>query len=297
MTKKYPDVRFGLLAYVNYTRPPVREKIHPNIDPEIAPITYCRAHAMTDTAICPSRPTLRPIVEGWGRAAPGRVAYYNYMFQLAEVTVPYPMMHQMSEELPILYANSVHFWQPESTPNFESVLPGMWLTMRMSWDNKQQPTEIFDDFFEKFYGAAQKPMRQYWQTFDDAFTNVPEHAGCGWGYMRRFTPKVLLAARAAMNDALSAAHSSMEHQRVKMQDESLRQFELFMQLRWDLAEGRLDELETESTVWRGTQLRLGNEYEKNYAFAKLGYDYFNEFFGTTYADAARLIKTHSILKR
>ena len=38
------------------------------------------------------------------------------------------MMHQMSEELPIIYANNVKFWQPETMPNFESVLPGMVLT-------------------------------------------------------------------------------------------------------------------------------------------------------------------------
>src|SRR5207249_206890 len=40
---KYPDCLFGVIAYVNYNRPPVREKLHPNIVPVIAPITYCRA--------------------------------------------------------------------------------------------------------------------------------------------------------------------------------------------------------------------------------------------------------------
>ncbi len=302
VTKKYPDVRFGLLAYVQYTRPPLREKIHPNIDPEIAPITYCRAHAMTDTHICPSRPKLRPIVEGWGKVAPGRVAYYNYMFHLAEVTVPYPMMHQMSEELPILYANGIQFWQPETMPNFDSVLPGMWLTLRMSWNSNQQPAKIFDDFFEKFYGAAQKPMRRYWQTFDDAWTNVDEHAGCGFGHMKRFTPEVMSTARAAMNDALFAVRSSVEYQRVKIQDESLRQFERFMQLRWDLAEGRLAQLEVKDITWLGTQVALGNEYENNFAFTKITWNlytvggmHFKEFFEKAYLDAARLMKTHSVI--
>lgn len=213
----------------------------------------------------------------------------------AEVTVPYPMMHQISEELPILYANSVNFRQPETTANFESVLPGMWLTLRMSWNNKQKPAKIFDDFFEKFYGAAQKPMRQYWQTFDDAWTDVPEHAGSGFGHMRRFTPKVMATARAAMNDALAVANSSMEYQRVKFQDKRLRQFERFMQLRWDLSEGRLTRIEAQDMTWRGTHIALRGEYKENYAFTEFGYTYFNDFFGTTYADVARLIKPHSII--
>ena len=53
------------------------------------------------------------------------VSYYNYMYHLAEMVVPYPMMHQMAEELPILYRNNVVFWQPETLPTFESSLPGL----------------------------------------------------------------------------------------------------------------------------------------------------------------------------
>ncbi len=68
VTKKYPDVRFGFLAYVQYTRPPVREKPHPNLVPEIAPITYCRAHTM-ESDNCPSRPLIKPVVEGWTKVA------------------------------------------------------------------------------------------------------------------------------------------------------------------------------------------------------------------------------------
>ena len=41
-------ILFGVIAYVNYNRPPVREKVHPSVVPVIAPITYCRAHPMTD---------------------------------------------------------------------------------------------------------------------------------------------------------------------------------------------------------------------------------------------------------
>jgi hypothetical protein len=297
---KYPDVRLGFLAYVQYTRPPVREKLHPNLVPEIAPITYCRAHAMTDTAICPSRPQLRQIVEGWAKAAP-QMAYYNYMYHLAEPSVPYPMMHQMKEELPILYKNHLAYWQPETLPNFESALPGLWLSMRMAWNKDQAPDAILNDFFTRFYGAASTPMQRYWQTFDDAWTNSSEHAGSLWGYARRFTPAVMKDARSAMNEALQAARTPVEYQRVAMQDKSLRQFERFMQMRWDLNKGRLKTLNRQADEWYGTQIGLGNEYSDNTAFTKTywagdtaGGTYFKSFFDATLRDAARIAREYSI---
>jgi hypothetical protein len=63
---KYPDVKFGVLAYVDYTRPPVREKVHPNVVPMIAPITFSRAQPMRDDGE-PNNAALRNIVEGWPR--------------------------------------------------------------------------------------------------------------------------------------------------------------------------------------------------------------------------------------
>lgn len=300
VTKKYPDVRFGMLAYVQYTRSPVREKLHPNLLMKIAPITYCRAHAMTDKHVCPSRAQIRPLVESWGKVAQGRLAYYNYMFHLAEVSVPYPMMHQMSEELPILYRNGISFWGPETMPNYESVLPGMWLSLRMAWNNQLKPKEVFDDLFTNFYGSASKPMQRYWQTFDDSWTNVPAHAGSLWSYNRRFTPEILKAARTAMDEALSAAQTVTEYRRVKLFDNSLRQFERFMALRYDLNEGRLANLDLRGLEWQGTQIGLGNEYSDHYVFGKTSWSprtiaggYYNVFVNKTYEDAARIADRRS----
>jgi hypothetical protein len=300
VTKKYPNVLFGFLAYVQYTRPPVREKLNPNLVPEIAPITYCRAHAMTD-AICPSRQQIKYIVDGWGKVSK-QISYYNYMFQLAEVAVPYPMMHQMSEELPVLYRNNVKFWQPETMPNFESVAPGMYLSMRLAWNPNQQPKAVLDEFFTRFYGNAAAPMRRYWQTIDDAWTNVPEHAGCGFGHDKRFTPAVMNAARAAMDDALKAAKTPAEIARVKMEDDSLRQFEHFMKMRGDYAAGRFANLGTEADNYVKTEISLGDQYAPQSAFTKVGWSpntigggYFKAFYGATYDDAGRIARDYTII--
>jgi len=309
VAQKYPDTTLAFLAYVQYTRPPVREKLLPNLAPVIAPITYCRAHAMTDTN-CPSRQSIRPVVEGWGKAA-RTVSYYNYMFHLAEVTVPYPMMHQMSEELPILYANNVTVWSPETMPNFDSVLPGFVLAVRMSVNPKLKPAEVLDEFFTRFYGAAVEPMRRYWQTFDDAWNQVPEHAGCLFGYPQRFTPEVMKKAREAMNAALAACKTPSERQRVTLCDDALKQFELFMKLRWDLFDGKLANLDSDATAWFNQQVTLGDKYAAQYSFSAVGWtpktpegksftiggQYFNIFCRPSYTDGSRIAKDFSIFTK
>jgi hypothetical protein len=285
-------VRFGFLAYVQYTRPPVREKLHPNLVPQIAPITYCRAHAMTDD--CPSRQSLKAIVEDWGKATDA-ISYYQYMFNLAEYSAPYPMMHQMSVEQPIIYANHVKYWQPEGMTNLESILPGHYLTNRMAWNPRADPKAILDEFFTLFYGNAAPQMRVYWTLWDDAWTKVDEHAGANWSYPRRFTPEFMKQARQAMNLALAAAKTDKEKFRVKMQDDALQQMELLMQLRFDLNDGNLQNLGPQSTKWLDRQIALGNQYQEQDAFDKIRWtkytaagNWFVRYIQPPYLDAARI---------
>ncbi len=300
VTKKYPEVLFGFLAYVQYTRPPTRETLHPNLVPQIAPITHCRAHTMLQKD-CPSRPIIRSIVEGWRRRAK-HLSYYNYMFHIAEVAVPYPMIRQMSEELPILYENGVDLWQPETMANFESVLPGFWLTIRMAWFPKAKPDEVLDEFFANFYSAAAAAMRKYWMLFDDAWTSVPEHAGCGFGYGKRFPPEFMKRARAAMDDALAACRTDPEKQRVTMQDESLKQFELFMKLREDLFGAKFATIGADAARYLERQKALSEQYAAQYAFGKAKWApetiagrYFKSFFLQAYDDAARIAKDFEMI--
>jgi hypothetical protein len=151
------------------------------------------------------------MIEGWGKASPGGVSYYNYMFNLAEYSAPYPMMHQMKEELPIIYANHVKYWQPEGMANFDEVLPGLYLTMRKAWNPNANSDAVLDEFFTRFYGNAEKPMRKYWTLFDNQWTNVDEHSGGGWSYGRRVAlttaPKSPLDTRSKATSPKNSANS------------------------------------------------------------------------------------------
>lgn len=298
---KYPDVLFGFCPYVQYTRPPKREKPDPHLVPVIAPITYCRAHSMLQDD-CPSRSSLRPVVNGWGKLTKN-LGIYEFAYNIAECSAPDPMMKKWGDELPLMYANGLKFWLPETMANYDTTLPGLYMGIRMSWYPNAKPREILDELFARFYGSAAKPMKAYWSLMDNAWTTVPEHAGCAFGYGRRFSPRIMAAARKAMDKALAAARTPVEQERVKIVDAALREFELFIQMRNDLAEGRFAGLEEETNRWVDTMSALAARYRANYCFTDANWawknsisaQWFRAFFLDTHTDAARIARDFTVL--
>jgi len=286
VARVYPEELFGMLAYVQYTRPPVRETPDPRLVPVLAPITYCRAHSMADTA-CASRQDLLKLVHGWSRRA-GMLGFYEYGYHLAEVSAPDPMIAKWSGDLPILYRNKMKFWLPETMANFESVLPGLYLGIRLSWYPTADPGKILDEFYERFYGRASGPMATWWGIIDSAWSAVPEHAGNVFGYARRFAPEMMKRARTALDSATAACATAMEYRRVKLADDSFREFELLMKMRRNLFDGHWNTLEADAQNWEFRWSMLNDEYKGNYCFSPFGVRYFDEFQKATLKDAARI---------
>lgn len=294
VTKKHPEVMFGVLAYVQYTRPPVREKLHPNIVPQIAPITYRRAHSMIMEGV-PDNEAMRYLVEGWAKASP-MVSHYWYGWFLAEASAPNPYLTKWGDELPIVFANKCAFWMPETTANFETTMHALYLGMRMSWDPSQKPQAIYDEINQRFYGHAADAMAAYWNLVDRTWIETPEYSGCGFGHMRRFPPEKLAQWRQAMDKALAACQTVTEYRRVKMAEVSLGLFELFMKMRRDLADGRFASLKNDMNRYNAALTTAAHEYENNAAFTLMGWTrpetlnhkYFRAFYGKTYEDAGRI---------
>ncbi|MFP4027766.1 MAG: DUF4838 domain-containing protein [Candidatus Brocadiia bacterium] len=302
VTEKHPKVLFGLLAYVNYNRPPVREQVHPNIVPEVAPITYSRAHPMTDDGE-PNNKHLRHIVWGWGEAA-RMTAYYFYGWFLAAPAAPNPFITKWGENIPIIYKEGAcRFWQPETTANFETTMHGLYMGIRTAWDTEQTPREIVDELNRNFYGHAAEQMSAYWDYIDHIWVDTPEYSGCGFGHMRRFTPERMKKARALMDAAVAACETKAEKFRVKMADDSLRLFESFMEMRHDLAEGRFEKLAPKAKRYRERLVELAKKYKPQRAFGMMRWTrgdslygrYFGSFYQRTYRDATRIAAEYELL--
>ncbi len=297
---KYPDVLYGMLAYGPTTRPPVREKVASNLVPQIAPITYSRAHPMTMDEV-PDNKELRQLIEGWGKTAKMTSVYF-YAWFLAEPSAPNPMIAKWSTDVPFVLRNNCQFWQPETTANFETSMHGLYLGCRLAWNPALKPADIIAELNTGFYGHAAKEMTAYWNYIDEVWVGVPEYSGCGFGYLRRWTPERMARSRQLLNDGMVACRTPVEVQRVKIADESLELFEHFMKMRHDQAEGRWTKLAADADYWRARISYLGEKYKAQSCFtlmpwspATLSGGYFHQFYQNSYVEESRVAKEYQIL--
>jgi hypothetical protein len=301
---KHPNVKLGVLAYADYTRPPVRQKVHPSVVPQIAPITFTRAHPMDDDGE-PNNAALRDLVEGWARAVPA-TSYYFYAYNLAEVSSPNPLITRWSHDVPYVFdKGKCRYWQPETLANFETSMHAHCLGLRLAWDPDLPPRVIVDELHDKFYRSAAKEMAAYWHFIDEVWVKTPEYSGCGWGHLRRWSPERLERARKLIESATAACKTDLEKKRVEMASLSLGHFERFMKLRRDLAEGNFASLAENVDAYRKVLIALGEKYQPQFAFARMGWTgektlnvrYFEAFYEATYREAARLAKETDILTK
>jgi len=289
--KKYPDVKFGVLAYVNYSMPPVKQDVHPNVVPVIAPIDFNRHHPMT----WPNHPNeywLRDMVEGWGKKS-SRLGAYWYGMNLAELSAPNPFITKWGTDIPILLKNKLAYWTPETMGGWESMMPGYYLAIRMTFHPEETPEAILSDLYTRFYGAAAEPMGRYWHIMDRAWIDSGEYAGSFHGYLKIFTQEVLKPSRAAIDEALAKCQTIAEYRRVKLIDESLTLFELFMKMRRDWAAGRLAGLASDYDIWRSGIRDMVRRYrdpaDSTYVQGRYGtLRYPDAFFAGAYRDASRM---------
>ena len=294
VNQKHPGIRYGMLAYGPSTRPPLREAPHPQLVPQIAPITFRRAHPMTDDRV-PDNKALRDLIEGWAKISP-ELSYYYYGWFLAEPSAPNPFLTKWAVDVPIAMKNNCAYWQPETVANFETTMHALYMSIRLAWDASEDPWVIYDEINTRFYGQVAPQMKAYWELIDKTWIDVPEYSGCGFGHMRRFPPEALATWRAAMDEALKACTTITEYRRVKPADTSLGLFELFMKLRRDLASGNWATLERDVTKYIGWMDAASDEYAENYMFARarwawhgsVNLHYFRSFYKDTYDSASLL---------
>src|SRR5207247_2581704 len=105
--------------------------------------TYSRFHPMTDDAV-PANKSLRALIEGWGKTARS-TSMYCYAYNLAETTAPQPMLTKWGTDVPIILQHNCKFWQPETLPNFETMMHALYLGNRLAWDPSQKPADILAD--------------------------------------------------------------------------------------------------------------------------------------------------------
>lgn len=225
---EFPDKKIAFYCYHTYMRPPVKNKPHPNIVPAFAPITLCRVHGMGNSN-CPERSYYETIMEQWGQLLP-EIYERGYWFNLADPGFPFSLVHRLRDEIPTAKELGITGWRVEAVNHWGSETPSLYIAAKLMWEHTVDVDALLQDFYEKFFGPAAKPMGEYLELMDAALENSDHHTGCSFD-MPYFYPQELRdTARNLLQEATRLAGEEIYGTRVQIFKEIFAYLEAFISM-------------------------------------------------------------------
>lgn len=225
---EFPDKRLGFYAYSVYNRPPVQVEPDPRLVPAVALITLCRLHGMANP-VCPEKSYEQWIIREWGKLTP-EVYYRGYWFNLADPGLPFFMVNRVSREIPLGRELGIAGWRVESPYDWAASTPSRYVASKLMWDPDADVGALMQDFYEKFFGPASGPARQYVEIMSQALDTADYHTGSSWDLPHIYDATVRQRARAALNQAADAAPDGLYADRVRMYRQSLDYLDSFAEM-------------------------------------------------------------------
>lgn len=219
----HPESVLSFYCYADYTQPPtVKRPLAPNLCAMIAPIRYCRLHPVGHPG-CASREQQVTMTDGWADVAK-RLGYYNYMYNLADGTLPMFKFSACQKEFPYLAGKGLTYMTIEVLSNWHIYGPQIYLSLRLAYDPHADPVAIMEDYWPKFYGPKAAPhMKAYWMGIDAAQQRLKTHAGSFFGLAQVYTPEFLAQCEGLLAKAAATAKGdAVYEQRVALHAEGLR---------------------------------------------------------------------------
>lgn len=275
VAKVYPDSVLSFYCYADYTQPPtVQRKLAPNLCAMIAPIRYCRLHAIGDEH-CPSRKQQAAMLDGWAKVAP-RLGYYNYMYNLADATFPMFKYTPCKQDFPFLADKGLTYMTIEVLSNWYIYGPQIYLSLRMAYDPRLDAAALMNDYYDKFYGPAAGPlMKRYWMLIDEASTALVNHSGGFYGLSAVFTPDVVRQCEGVLNQAQHAARDDPRYsERVAMHAAGFQNVIDYREICAAMARGDYPQAKR---VYDGMVKRIEDLQAKGYANREYGTAYLKRF--------------------
>ena len=285
VAKKCPDSVLSFYCYADYTQPPaLGHKLSPNLCAVIAPIRYCRLHPIGDPH-CPSRRQQAEMIEGWRQEAQ-RLGYYNYMYNLADATLPFFKFTACQQEFPYLAARGLQMMTMEVLSNWHIYGPHIYLGLRLAYDPQADAGAIMEDYWQKFYGPRAAPfMKDYWMGIDAAVMRLETHAGGFHGLREAYTPEFLRQCGDRLEKAAQAVRDDpVLAERVALHTEGWKSAVAMREIEDATAQG---DFARAWQVYGQTIARLRTLAAKGWANREYATAYLERFLGKNLEAAAR----------
>lgn len=174
---EYPDLHIAWYVYAAHFFPPKHVVPNPRIIHTFAPIDIDRNRGM-DNPMSPDRHIFRHIVAGWSAFEPAAMNYRGYYNNLACPQLPWSQIDRLRNEIPALHALGIDAFSVEIIrQSWASSVITPYVATRMMWDMDTDVDALLDEYYTKFYGPAEEPMRAYLEDVESAFRDTPYHTG------------------------------------------------------------------------------------------------------------------------
>jgi hypothetical protein len=207
LASTHPDKQVGLLAYMDYVRPPRVVKPLPNLVVMVTrmPWEFCHVHSLDDPA-CELNRRFVEYVRGWQRVCP-HVAVYDYYGHFNAFT-PWPIVHSIRRDLPFLHALGVSRFMSETQQHWANQGLNFYVGAKLAWNPALDVDRLLDDYFVRFYGPAAGPMRAYWQRWEDAMVETKPQGHGGYAWQQMFTSQLIAECDRLLRQAENETASS-----------------------------------------------------------------------------------------
>ncbi len=212
LRERHPDSRSKILflGYSNMFLPPARDMdLEPALFGTLAPIDIDPIHAMDDPQ-SPPKQEYKAILERWTKLLGGRVTIYDYdQSMLMWRDLPNPSHQAFERDVKIYRDAGVIGFTTESRMALATTITNLYLRGRLMWNPDENVASLLEDFYARFFGPAEKPMRDYWDAIFEAWrkTIVTEHEY--FVAPAIYTPELV----ARLGASLLAAERSVEYLR------------------------------------------------------------------------------------
>jgi hypothetical protein len=229
--REHPESILSFYCYADYTQPPTKpRRLSPNLCAWIAPIRYCRFHAIGNE-ICPSRTQLEKMIDSWSESV-SKIGWRTYNYNLAECTVPVSKIGVWTRDIPYLKRKGCVGINLETLHSWHIYGPHIYLSIRLAYSPGADAGAIMDDYYAKFFGPAAQHMKAYWTAVDRACCELQCHSGSFFGVDQLYTPALLRTCRKHLDEAAAAAGKDNRFaERVALHDRGFQNAEQYMQLR------------------------------------------------------------------
>ncbi|MAE61510.1 MAG: hypothetical protein CMJ49_09165 [Planctomycetaceae bacterium] len=170
--------KIGFLSYINLTIPPQRDiTAAKSLVVYLAPIDIDPIHGMDDPR-SPPRQEYEKIMRRWSEVMEGRVVIYDYdQGMLIWRDLPNPSHMAFRQDVQHYRDAGVLGVDTESRHAIATTFTNLFFRAQLLWNPDVDVDALLDEFYDKFYGPAAGPMRQYWNAIYTAWENtiVQEH--------------------------------------------------------------------------------------------------------------------------